>query len=296
MPSHLEGLNLLHPAQPEETTDNLLAGAHFPDITAQLALWNSLPFDTDDGSSLNQEDQSHIRPNSKAREGKQTGATPSAQGSPFNAGVGSTEQTVPQFDWAQALDLNTLMSTFQQQQSHLQPPPLAQLLALQSLAQSPGLTAYQQHGPQPQSPALHSQPATPPGASDISPPPAKRQARSRKSSSATSEANSPNADLTSINGEEAAVAAAEDKRRRNTAASARFRMKKKEREFALETKAKELEMRVNDLEKECEGLRRENGWLKGLVVGVTGAAQQQNPQTPPVGQAGQKRHREDSSN
>jgi len=63
---------------------------------------------------------------------------------------------------------------------------------------------------------------------------------------------------------------AEDKRRRNTAASARFRLKKKEREAALEKKAKELEVKVSGLEKECEGLRRENGWLKGLVVGVTG--------------------------
>jgi hypothetical protein len=68
-------------------------------------------------------------------------------------------------------------------------------------------------------------------------------------------------------------AAAEDKRRRNTAASARFRLKKKEREAALEGKAKELEVRVSELERECEGLRRENGWLKGLVVGVTGVAQ-----------------------
>ncbi|KAF9227920.1 hypothetical protein BS17DRAFT_640171, partial [Gyrodon lividus] len=59
---------------------------------------------------------------------------------------------------------------------------------------------------------------------------------------------------------------AEDKRRRNTAASARFRLKKKEREAALESRAKELEERVVELERECQGLRRENGWLKGLVV------------------------------
>ncbi|KAH9083929.1 hypothetical protein EDB83DRAFT_2332260 [Lactarius deliciosus] len=83
---------------------------------------------------------------------------------------------------------------------------------------------------------------------------------------------------------------AEDKRRRNTAASARFRLKKKEREAALEKKSKELEMRVTELERECEGLRRENGWLKGLVVGVTGAgAAQQQPQAS----AGSKRPRED---
>jgi hypothetical protein len=48
-------------------------------------------------------------------------------------------------------------------------------------------------------------------------------------------------------------------------------LKKKEREAALERRAKELDERVVELERECEGLRRENGWLKGLVVGVTGA-------------------------
>ena len=66
------------------------------------------------------------------------------------------------------------------------------------------------------------------------------------------------------------MTASEDKRRRNTAASARFRLKKKEREAALERKSKDLEVRVSELERECETLRRENGWLKGLVVGVTG--------------------------
>ncbi|KIO32247.1 hypothetical protein M407DRAFT_35342, partial [Tulasnella calospora MUT 4182] len=60
----------------------------------------------------------------------------------------------------------------------------------------------------------------------------------------------------------------EDKRRRNTAASARFRAKKKEREHAMESRCKNLESKVGDLERECEALRRENGWLKGLVVGV----------------------------
>ena len=86
------------------------------------------------------------------------------------------------------------------------------------------------------------------------------------------------------------LTAAEDKRRRNTAASARFRLKKKEREAALEKKAKELEVRVGELEKECEALRRENGWLKGLVVGVTGAGAVQQQA---VASAGAKRTRDD---
>jgi len=85
----------------------------------------------------------------------------------------------------------------------------------------------------------------------------------------------------------------EDKRRRNTAASARFRLKKKEREAALEKKAKELEVKVSELEKECEGLRRENGWLKGLVVGVTGGVAAP-PQLSSLDiRTGHKRPRED---
>jgi hypothetical protein len=48
-------------------------------------------------------------------------------------------------------------------------------------------------------------------------------------------------------------------------------MKKKERQEALEEMAKELETRENTLRRECEDLRRENSWLKGLVVHVTGA-------------------------
>ncbi|GAA6002184.1 hypothetical protein JCM10207_003114 [Rhodosporidiobolus poonsookiae] len=65
------------------------------------------------------------------------------------------------------------------------------------------------------------------------------------------------------------LAIEEDKRRRNTAASARFRVKKKQREQALEQSAKELKERVAVLEKEVETLRTENGWLRGLIVDKT---------------------------
>ncbi|ORY82399.1 hypothetical protein BCR35DRAFT_303812 [Leucosporidium creatinivorum] len=63
-----------------------------------------------------------------------------------------------------------------------------------------------------------------------------------------------------------ALAIEEDKRRRNTAASARFRIKKKQREAALEQTAKELRDRVAALEGEVEALRTENGWLRGLIT------------------------------
>jgi len=73
------------------------------------------------------------------------------------------------------------------------------------------------------------------------------------------------------------LAIEEDKRRRNTAASARFRVKKKQREQALEMEAKELRERVAVLEKEVDTLKTENGWLRGLItdkhidLGMSGA-------------------------
>ena len=62
------------------------------------------------------------------------------------------------------------------------------------------------------------------------------------------------------------VAAEEDKRRRNTAASARFRVKKKQREQALEKQAKEMADKVSQLEGKVQQLEMENKWLKGLIT------------------------------
>ncbi|KAK4226474.1 hypothetical protein QBC38DRAFT_229522 [Podospora fimiseda] len=62
------------------------------------------------------------------------------------------------------------------------------------------------------------------------------------------------------------IAAEEDKRRRNTAASARFRIKKKQREQALEKSAKEMTEKVTMLEGRISALETENKWLKSLVT------------------------------
>ncbi|KAK9466788.1 hypothetical protein V1512DRAFT_262361 [Lipomyces arxii] len=61
-------------------------------------------------------------------------------------------------------------------------------------------------------------------------------------------------------------AADEDKRRRNTAASARFRIKKKQREQEMERTAKDLRDKVGQLENRIVQLEMENKWLKNLVV------------------------------
>jgi hypothetical protein len=62
------------------------------------------------------------------------------------------------------------------------------------------------------------------------------------------------------------LAAEEDKRRRNTAASARFRVKKKQREQALEKTSKEMSDKVSSLEGRINQLETENKWLKNLIT------------------------------
>jgi len=66
--------------------------------------------------------------------------------------------------------------------------------------------------------------------------------------------------------EAARIAAEEDKRRRNTAASARFRIKKKQREQALEKSAKEMTEKAQRLETKVYQLEMENKWLKSLIT------------------------------
>lgn len=71
---------------------------------------------------------------------------------------------------------------------------------------------------------------------------------------------------TELMDEDSRAAAEEDKRRRNTAASARFRVKKKQREQALEKSAKEMSDKVAALEGRINQLETENKWLKNLVT------------------------------
>ncbi|OJJ44793.1 hypothetical protein ASPZODRAFT_134929 [Penicilliopsis zonata CBS 506.65] len=70
--------------------------------------------------------------------------------------------------------------------------------------------------------------------------------------------------------EVARVAADEDKRRRNTAASARFRVKKKLREQTLERTVKETSEKNAALEARVSQLELENQWLKNLITEKNG--------------------------
>lgn len=58
----------------------------------------------------------------------------------------------------------------------------------------------------------------------------------------------------------------EDKRRRNTAASARFRAKKKLREQAMEQAVKEMTEKSEKLEGRVKDLEQEIKWLRSLLI------------------------------
>ncbi|OBZ70940.1 hypothetical protein A0H81_09345 [Grifola frondosa] len=325
-PSNLQGLNIVHPIPPHNpylSDADLLSVPPFPDLNAQLDLWTNLNFQSDEplvgprhGDSVKKDDVKHDDASdddperySDADDDLHRGGIAEAHSHenvvmgtvlPSTGAAHDTQAAMnaPGLPMSQ-LDLSSLLAGFGIDpfvMPAVQPQPqantassIAQLLSLHAASfRPPPINTSQVTQPSPQSPQS---PATTPTATKRS-----RTSRASISSVDMSQADSPG-DLDSeekLSG--TPLSAAEDKRRRNTAASARFRLKKKEREAALERKAKELEVRVGELEKECEALRRENGWLKGLVVGVTGAGavqQQQQVGAGAAATAGTKRPREE---
>lgn len=273
-PASLQGLNIVHPALPAGDSRDLV-GQPYPDLAAQLDLWTNLAFDSDEASKSDED--AVVR---KSVDDDDDDRASSTVGSPdhsshLNVVTGNALDinlhSDPQRQQS-PLDISSILAGFgidpfsAPQQSAGIAPSLAQLLALHA-TQFPPPTGGAPPPIAQQQKAKPAEKSGRAGGADETSPPAKRP-RNRK----TSESLATASDGT-LMAEKAVLLAAEDKRRRNTAASARFRMKKKEREAALEGKAKELEGRVTELERECEALRRENGWLKGLVIGVTGAVQ-----------------------
>ena len=316
-PSNLQGLNEIEattaPKSYSSDSRDLLNFPNYSDFNAQLDLWTTISFESEDHLLRKGDSRSSGR---KSPSGDGDDDESSKEGDILYPGDAHenvvtgvplpTQNTTPvqasgPRQVQQQLDLATLLNSFGvnplgiqlqqqlQQQLQLQPPTpagpaipagmssLAQLLSL------PLPTSTQVQNPVPTSPASDVQPQL-----NKQSPPASKRARVTKSSTDTGA--SPGDTPTEYNS--TPLNASEDKRRRNTAASARFRLKKKEREAALEKKAKELEVKVSELEKECEGLRRENGWLKGLVVGVTGVAAPPQLSSLDI-RAGAKRQRED---
>jgi len=288
--SNLQGLNIVHPAQDSGDSHDLLLGQAYPDLTAQLDLWTNLAFDSDEPLGPRHEEHTNAAKSITEEEEEEEARSPATGEkavhdghvnvvAPANVPVNQNTNHSAAAQSANLFDINSFLNSFgidaftaHPNQLQRQPtsisPSLAQLLALNSPhvpAFGAGLPQYTANAAPPPS---FAHPASIPSEEPYVP--MAKRARSRRVSVTSTE--SPNFREESLP-PNPNLSPAEDKRRRNTAASARFRLKKKEREAALEGKAKELEAKVNELERECEGLRRENGWLKGLVVGVTGAAQ-----------------------
>lgn len=275
--SGLRGLNLIQPeSPPSNLTDaqDLLSAPLFPDLAAQLDLWTHVNFASDepfisarDRELKEAETEASPRADSLTRkEAAHQGHFTAPTTSPVTASALPQQQ---QFDFSRFLAEFGLTSSAN----------AADGLALQNTPTLTGLppnftapNSFNTLPPAPAAPAPAPAPTAATTQSESTPAPPAKRARTTAKSQPTSSNVSPSATPfpDSEPNTTTPLTAAEDKRRRNTAASARFRLKKKEREAALDARAQALEDRVTALERECEGLRRENGWLRGLVVGVTG--------------------------
>lgn len=268
---NLQGLNLVHPeTPPSNLTDaqDLLSAPLFPDLAAHLDLWTNVNFASDEPfiSSRDRE--------LKEAETETPHADSLARKEAAHHFVAPPPSPVSSNGLSQQHQFD-----FQRFLAEFGIPPGSENLNLQNASSMGTALAQPDFAAPPNSfgavpsaapPAATIQPAQ----SEVTPTPAPPAKRPRTS---TTKATSPSTSSPTTSVPDSSepntstpLSAAEDKRRRNTAASARFRLKKKEREAALDAKAQALEDRVASLERECEGLRRENGWLRGLVVGVTG--------------------------
>jgi len=292
--SNLQGLNLIHPeSPPSHLTDaqDLLSTPLFPDFANHLDLWTNISFASDepfvsarDRELKAAETAAHV--DSLARKEAAHSATVVPTSSP------TTTAAVPQ---QPSFDFQRFLAEF-----GLSANAEGSLSGAAGVAGIPINFSPAAGSALPAAPVAPAQITAPAKAPESTSAPAAKRARTSRSQtpaaaptpseSSSDAASKPQPDLsTPLN-------AAEDKRRRNTAASARFRLKKKEREAALDARAQALEDRVTSLERECEGLRRENGWLRGLVVGVTGGVvptMSDAPITAPALATAEKRKRDD---
>lgn len=284
-PSNVQGLDIVQPDQHSSNSHDLLSQV-YPDLAAQIALWKSFIFNSDEANfprhethenaakSLTEEESRSPVSGEKAVHDGYVNVTPPSDPVIPNSNNSVAVQSASLFD----IDINSLLNAlgvdaFTAHTSQLQQQPttiipsLAQLLVLLPFYFPAFRVGLPGHTVNAAAPLPFTHPTSIPS-QDPNVPTAQRVRTRRVSVTRTESPNSRKGGLPpNLN-----LSPAEDKRRRNTAASARFRLRKKEREAALEGNVKVLETKVNELEREFEDLRRENGWLKGLV-GVTGSAQ-----------------------
>jgi uncharacterized protein YhaN len=293
-PSDLERLNIVQPAQHSNNSHDLLFSQAYPDLAAQLDLWKNLPSINSNepiaqrhetlenaAKSITEEEEEEARSPVSGEKAVHDGHVNVV--TPANVPVTPDSNNSVAAQSASIFDIDSLLNSLgidavaaHTSQLQREPatiiitPSLTRLLVLppsNNPAFGVGLPHYIVGAAAPLS---FSRPTSIPS-SEPNVPTAKRARTRRVSVTRTESPNSreeglpPNLNLS--------PAKDSDKRRRNTAASARFRLKKKEREAALEGKVKELKTKMNELENECEDLQRENGWLRGLIIDVTGSPQ-----------------------
>ncbi|RPB14675.1 hypothetical protein P167DRAFT_572400 [Morchella conica CCBAS932] len=120
--------------------------------------------------------------------------------------------------------------------------------------------------PPPPPPTAPQSEASSPGQS---PYPSRSNMRARKASTASSSDHIQSPSSEQFGDESVSrvgAAVDEDKRRRNTAASARFRVKKKEKEAQLAKDAKDAAEKVRLMEARIKKLEEQNEWLKSLLL------------------------------
>ena len=276
MTLEIQDLNAVLPAQTQTDSQDFSSCQSYPEFAPQLDFWTNITFDSDEPLGSRYEERHKRR--SAEPDGDETGFPSIAEvthDDHVNIVAGSdlcnNQLTHPTLihPSRQYSDPNALFAGY-----NVAPPPrqpsLAELRALypnhtpgfptaSSPLISPYLTTTEERT------VSLSRPTVSPPVPDDSFSSAGRLWTRKKSVLAISSPDDDGEGIPSASVNP--LSASEEKRRRNTAASARFRLKKKEREATLEDQAKELKTRVHELERECEELRRENGWLKGLVVG-----------------------------
>lgn len=252
-PSNLQGLNIVHAApqpNPYLSDQDLLSVPPFPDLSAQLDLWTNLNFQSDEPLIPRKDSQSEksgsdddgdryglqeddLQNNGRIAEASAHENVVTGTVIP-PAPVQTPVAGVPQFP---PFDLGSLLAGFGidpfqvPQLSAMSPaaaaPSLAQLLSYSAAAIRPGAIPGVQPLVQPAAAQASSHAASPAESASAYPTPKRARTRSSADQSPVDIA-SPES-LEDDRSSSAPFTPAEDKRRRNTAASARFRLKKKER-------------------------------------------------------------------
>ncbi|CAG8578003.1 16884_t:CDS:1 [Cetraspora pellucida] len=261
--SYISQLNLLNPVNLPDMSQE--------ELDTQLEFWSNAQFTFEVQPNMNlMEDAFEVSPSldAKMEQDALIAAQPTILTQQDTSSLSDTPQTQPTIyhPMLSYPATNSIMTT------HLQPIPVAPAVTT-AVTTTSNPTTFPPIYPAPsvavssnviKEEAAISTGSTPKNTTGITNPPSRKNStRGSKTESTSMHTDS----QTSQDPELAAkIAAEEDKRRRNTAASARFRVKKKIREQALERTVKEMTSKAETLEGRVKELEMEIKWLRSLIV------------------------------